>query len=142
MDRPRQDAPPETLDDPPRPRVADVATGGLVAVSPDTPVRTALTVMLAERVHHLPVLDDDGRCTGMLSEADVLRGLAAQHGPLGTATLRAADVAGPAPALPPGAPLAEAARLMARHRLTAVLVVDGGRPCGIVTAADVVARYR
>ncbi|WP_226364487.1 MULTISPECIES: CBS domain-containing protein [unclassified Pseudonocardia] len=70
----RPDAPPETLDDDPPLRT--VVSPRLVAVTPQTPVRTALDLMLAHDVHHLPVFAGP-RCTGLVTESDLLRGVAA-----------------------------------------------------------------
>ncbi|GAA1386185.1 hypothetical protein GCM10009613_19740 [Pseudonocardia kongjuensis] len=134
-------APPETLDERPDPQLRQIMSARLVAVTPDTPVRTALEAMLAQDVHHLPVLAG-GRCRGMATEADLLRGIAAQRSPLGWTVLRVADVHGPALLLPGTSRLSEAARVMAARGRDAVLVETGGRIRGIVTAADLVRRWR
>ncbi|MEV1292016.1 CBS domain-containing protein [Pseudonocardia sp. NPDC049635] len=134
-------APPETLDDRPDPLLRQVMSDRLLAVTPATPVRTALEAMLAQDVHHLPVLDGH-HCRGMATEADLLRGIAAQRSPLGWTVLRVADVHGPALLLPGTARLSEAARLMTDRGRDAVLVETGGRIRGIVTATDLVRRWR
>lgn len=134
IDRSRS-APPEILDD--DPELSSVMSTRLVGVAPATPVRTALQLLIAQEVHHLPVLDA-GLCVGMVTEADVLRGIATEHGPLGHTTLRIRDVAQPAPMLPPGACLADAARIMLGEHTDAVLVGTPDRLLGVVTASDLV----
>lgn len=131
----RPDAPPETLDD--DPPLRSVVSPRLVAVTPGTPVRTALDLMLAQDVHHLPVFTGR-RCTGLVTESDLLRGVAAQWGPLGPAVITVAEVHGPVAVLPSSAPLSAAAAAMAADGRDAVLVADGDRIDGIVTASDVV----
>ncbi|NWJ72604.1 CBS domain-containing protein [Pseudonocardia sp. ICBG1122] len=131
----RLDAPPETVDD--DPPLHAVVASRLVAVTPQTPVRTALDLMLAHDVHHLPVFAGP-HCIGLVTESDLLRGVAAQWGPLGPAVLTVAEVHGPVAVLPSSAPLSAAAAAMAADGRDAVLVADGDRIDGIVTASDVV----
>ncbi|GAA4682097.1 hypothetical protein GCM10023215_14990 [Pseudonocardia yuanmonensis] len=128
-------APPETLDD--DPPVRAVMTHRLVGVDPATPLPTALRLMVAGNVRHLPVVRE-GRCVGMVAEVDLLRGLAARRGPFGAATLLVADVLRPVVAVPPDTPLHEIAARMDDERTDALLVVEGGRPVGLVTATDLV----
>lgn len=128
-------APPETLDD--DPPVEAVMTRRLVGVDPATPLATALRLMVAGNVRHLPVVRE-GRCLGMVAEVDLVRGLAARQGPFGAATLLVADVLRPAPEVPPGTPLHEVAARMDRERTDALMVVAAGRPVGLVTATDLV----
>jgi CBS domain-containing protein len=132
---PRLDAPPETLDDDPDLRV--VSAHPIVGIDPTTPVETALQVMIARDIRHMPVVDG-ARCTGLVTEGDLLRGVAAERGPLGRTTLRVSDVAGRAVTLPAGARLSDATVLMAREHVDAILVMTEGRVGGIVTATDVV----
>ncbi|MCE3555319.1 CBS domain-containing protein [Pseudonocardia sp. RS11V-5] len=128
-------APPETLDD--DPPVETVMSRRLVGVDPAAPLPIALRLMVAATVRHLPVVRE-GRCLGMIAEVDLLRGLAARQGPFGPATLLVADVLRPAPEIPPGTPLHEVAARMDRECTDALLVVEAGRPLGIVTATDLV----
>jgi CBS domain-containing protein len=68
----------------------------VVSVGPDTPISVAVHRMAARGVGCLVLLDEHDRLTGLLSERDVVRGLARQ----GEAflRLRARDVATPKPA--------------------------------------------
>ncbi len=45
----------------------------VVSCRPDDDIRSAARVMLRERVSRLPVLDDDGKLIGMVSQRDLLR---------------------------------------------------------------------
>jgi len=51
----------------------DVMTKNVVTVSPDHGVRHAATIMLVNHVSGLPVIDDEGRLVGLISEGDLLR---------------------------------------------------------------------
>lgn len=48
-------------------------TAEVVTTRPDAPVREATRVLLEHRVAALPVVDDDGRLVGIVSELDLLR---------------------------------------------------------------------
>lgn len=55
-------------------RVArDVMTVDVVSIQPDSSVRHAATTMLARRLSGLPVIDDEGRLVGILTEGDLMR---------------------------------------------------------------------
>jgi len=54
-------------------RVADVMTSRVVTVTPGTPILAAARLMLAHKISGLPVLDDDGRVVGIVTEHDLLR---------------------------------------------------------------------
>ena len=51
----------------------DVMTANVVSVSPEHSVRHAARIMLDHRISGLPVLDDDGRVVGILTEGDLMR---------------------------------------------------------------------
>ena len=51
--------------------VEEVITGAVYSVAPDDDVHQALETMQEHRVRRLPVVDDDGQLTGMLSINDV-----------------------------------------------------------------------
>ena len=62
------------------PRVADVMTPLVFALSQDAPVSRAAALMAFEGVHRVPVVDDDGVLVGIVSAIDVLRWMAREHG--------------------------------------------------------------
>lgn len=57
-------------------RVSEVMTTDVVTAEPDWPVRHAVEVMLEGRFGCLPVVDEQDRLVGLLSETDCLRLLA------------------------------------------------------------------
>lgn len=50
-----------------------VMTSPLVAINPDEMFDDAIQVMTENRVHHLPVIDDDGRLVGIIAQSDLGR---------------------------------------------------------------------
>ena len=53
-------------------RVSEQMTPDVASVRPETTVPQAAAIMLRNRVHHLPVVDDDNRLRGIVSTMDVL----------------------------------------------------------------------
>ena len=104
-------------------------------------------VMRAERIRHLPVLDDDGRLCGILSQRDMFRGALAQALGYGTAAqqkmltmLRVKEVmTTDVITTRPDMALAEAAKTMLERKMGCLPVMDGGRLVGILTESDFVA---
>jgi len=104
-------------------------------------------VMGAARIRHLPVLDEDGKLCGILSQRDMFRGALAAALGYGTAAQRkmlamlvvkevmTTDVV----TIRPDASLAEAAKLMLERRVGCLPVVEGGGLVGILTEGDFVA---
>jgi CBS domain-containing protein len=128
-------APPETLDD--DPPVTELMTHRIVAIVPEADLSVALRLMAARGVRHLPVLDGT-RCVGLVLETDVARVLAGGHPEPGVPPLRVADVCRSTPAVEPTASRSAAARRMHAEGIDAVLVTDGERLVGIVTATDLI----
>ena len=53
--------------------VRDVMSGGVKTASPDDSVDSVMTLMGAEQVRRIPVVDDRGSLVGMVSQADLAR---------------------------------------------------------------------
>ncbi len=71
--------------------VADVASGAVHSVRPETDVRDALEVMKREQVRRLPIAGSDGVLMGMLSLNDVIQNLSVPRRRAGN-SLTAGDV--------------------------------------------------
>jgi CBS domain-containing protein len=103
-------------------------------------------VMRAERIRHLPVLDEEGQLCGIVSQRDMFRGALAaalgygelaQRKLLGTLVVKevmTTDVV----TTTPQTSIAEAARLMLERKIGCLPVVDGGRLVGMLTESDFV----
>jgi CBS domain-containing protein len=135
---------------------ADVMTGELLSVRPDTSIVEAIRVMLDHRISGLPVIDDAGRLIGVLTEGDLLRRSETgteRHRPRWLEILMGPGrMAGEyvrthgrkvgeimtreVVSVTPERPLDEIVALMERHRIKRVPVLDGDRLVGLVTRAD------
>jgi CBS domain-containing protein len=136
-----------------RRRVRDVMTREVVCVDEETPFREIAALMADCKISALPVLDADGRVVGVVSEADLLPKEEFPQGPPGARLLEgrrrrglrakaAGDTAvelmtAPAITIAPDASLAEAARLLHRHQIKRLPVLDPAGPLvGIVSRVD------
>jgi CBS domain-containing protein len=52
--------------------VADIMTREPISVRPETPIQTAIEILAKQRISGLPVLDDDGKLVGVISESDLM----------------------------------------------------------------------
>ncbi|ALO12510.1 putative CBS domain-containing protein [Streptomyces venezuelae] len=131
--------------------VADVMTKKVVAVQPGADFKEIVTAMERWKVTAVPVIEGEGRVVGVVSEADLLLkeefhdhrlGLVEQMRRLDATakagSRRAEDLmTSPAVTVAPGAPLPQAARLMASRRVKRLPVVDAsGVIQGIVSRSD------
>jgi CBS domain-containing protein len=141
--------------------VRQVMRREVLTVSPTTPLKDVAQLLVDRRISGVPVVDDDGRVLGVVSEADFLikeQGSdQIQHRPLSrfigesSATRRAmakvaAVTAGeamtsPAVTVEPFSSIPAAANLMTSRGVNRLPVVDEGRLVGIVTRADLVRSY-
>ncbi len=112
--------------------------------------------MTGQRVSGVPVLTEDGRVAGMVSEADILRKGERAFRRLGTGLPRktrrqraqararcAAELmTAPAITIHPDAPVGAAARLMNGHRIRRLPVVDpSGKLIGMVSRRDLLSVF-
>ncbi|MFB7614779.1 CBS domain-containing protein [Kitasatospora sp. NPDC056181] len=125
-------------------------TSPAVLVAPETGFREIVALLAEYDITGVPVVDEDGRPLGIVSEADLLLTLAAQEdpgsllpapelprsGPGGAVT--AADLmTGPAVCTSPGTSVVAAARMMSRHAVKRLPVLDAeGRVSGMVSRGD------
>jgi CBS domain-containing protein len=134
-------------------RVRDVMTSGVVTAGPGTTFKRIAELLTEHEIGAVPIVGDDGRPVGVVSEADLLRTQEYPPGsgpvPLGQRLLHPAAVAKAGgrtardlmtilPAtVGPDASLAHAARRMLRSRVRRLLVVDDeGLLAGVVTRGD------
>ncbi|MGW2183198.1 CBS domain-containing protein [Streptomyces sp. NPDC001732] len=131
--------------------VNDVMTEAVVTVTPATEFKEIADAMERWQVTAVPVVEDGDRVVGVVSEADLLPkeefhdyppGMIDHMRRLGdtakAGSVRAEELmTSPAITIEPGAPLPQAARLMADRRVKRLPVVDAdGRLKGIVSRAD------
>jgi CBS domain-containing protein len=139
--------------------VKDVMTSRVVWVSKDAPYKEMAARLRENRVSAFPVLDDEGKVIGVVSEADLLTKEALDGGYEGmpgmiTGLLRrkeqgkargitAADLmTHPAVTISPDAAVENAARLMCKSKIKRLPVVDAdGHLTGIISRADVLSVF-
>ena len=142
-----------------RTAVKDVMTSRVVWVRKDAPYKEMAARLRENWVSAFPVLDDEGKVVGVVSEADLLTKEALDGGYDGmpgmiTGLLRrkeqgkargitAADLmTHPAVTISPDAALESAARLMYKSKIKRLPVVDSdGRLTGIISRADVLSVF-
>lgn len=138
-------------------RIKDVMTREVVRVEGKTPFKQVALLLSDNRISGLPVVDDEEKVVGVISETDLLQRQAQQVEGYGrrrvrrprltrsarTAAAKArattADhlMSRPAITATPDDYVTEAAQLMRDHRVERLPVVDDrGRPVGIVTRGD------
>jgi CBS domain-containing protein len=134
-------------------KVRSVMTSDVVTVAEQAPFVELVRLLAVHKVSALPVVDGDGRVIGIVSEADLLRKEEYQDDQDGPHLLErhrrriarakaaghtAVDVmSAPVVTVSPEASVPVAARLLARHGIKRLPVVDdAGRLVGIVSRAD------
>lgn len=137
-------------------KAAEIMVKDVVTTGPEASVQELATLMLERRISGLPVVDGGGRLLGIVSEGDLIRRpeIDTDRVKLGWLRLLLSDEARardfvkshgrkarevmtqPAISVATDAPLAEVVRLMARHRIKRLPVVDKGRLVGLVTRTD------
>jgi CBS domain-containing protein len=116
-------------------QIREVMTENPSTCEPSTPASEAAKVMARENVGSIPVVEG-GRLVGVVTDRDlVVRVLAEERDPQTTTVGETAskDVV----AVGPDTDLDEALRLLARHQVRRLPVVEGDRLVGIVAQADV-----
>ena len=136
--------------------VRDVMSTHVIAVRQGASFKEMAAMLRNQRVSAFPVIDDDNKVIGVVSETDLLTKEALErnmHGPLQGLTrqrerskvngVTAADLmTKPAVTIGPDEPVAHAARLMYNRRVKRLPVTsEDGTLIGIVTRSDVLSVY-
>jgi CBS domain-containing protein len=139
--------------------VRDVMTSRVVWVKKDAPYQEMAAQLRENRISAFPVLDDEGKVIGVVSEADLLTKEALEGGYEGmpgmiTGLLRRKEqgkargitavdlMTHPAVTISPDATVENAARLMCKSKLKRLPVVDSdGHLTGIISRADVLSVF-
>jgi CBS domain-containing protein len=132
--------------------VRNVMTTDPVTVTPATPLKDLVDILVGHKVSSVPVLALSGRLVGLVTENDLLRKEELHRDPnaghsvhmtfRARRALATAETAGELMTthpvtVPPDMNVAEAARLMDRNQVTCLPVVDGsGKMVGVVTPRD------
>ena len=137
-------------------KAADIMVKDVVTAGPEASVRELAALMLERRISGMPVVDGAGRLLGIVSEGDLIRRPEIDTDRVRSGWLhlflsdeaRARDfvkshgrkacevMTQPAISVAADAPLAEVVRLMERHRVKRLPVLEHGKLAGLVTRAD------
>jgi acetoin utilization protein AcuB len=127
-------------------RVRDLMTGGVATIGQADSCHEAVNRMVRRKIRHLPVVDEDGRLVGVVTDRDlrhhlfapqVLRGIGAVTV---DALFRAVPVkevmSAPVVTAAPDEDLEVAAGAMLEGKVGSLPVVEAGRVVGIITETD------
>jgi H+/Cl- antiporter ClcA len=116
--------------------VAEIMTRTVVTLPATATARTAVARFRAGGHSAYPLVDDSGRCTGIVTRGDLLTPDLDPEAPLADVATR------PVIAVPPAATAAEALGRMLDDEVEHLPVLDGDRLVGICTRTDVLAARR
>ncbi len=125
----------------PATRVRDAMTPDPFTLGRNDRLSIADDLMSQQRIRHIPVLDDDGRLAGIISQRDLFRGALlralgygsrAEQLMLDTVVVKEAMTEEVLTATP-DMPLAEAARMMVQNGVGCLPVLAGEQLVGIIT---------
>jgi CBS domain-containing protein len=136
--------------------VSDVMTADVVSAGPDTPYRDVVDLLIGRRINAVPIIDEDRRVVGVVSESDLLckvefvgegeprwfeRRRREQHHKAAARTAGELMTA-PAVTLTSGVRIRAAARILDESGVKQLPVVDDrGRLVGIVTRSDLLKEH-
>ena len=110
--------------------------GEVVSVSANMRVSEAVALLAERRIGAVPVIDGD-MVTGILSERDILYGIAREGAGLLDRAVGEVMTA-PAVTVDPGTSILAALAMMTRRRIRHLPVVEDGRIAGFVSIGDLV----
>jgi len=117
---------------PPRLTILDVMEGELATVLPESPLRPALALMIANRISSVPVVDADGRIVGALNEGDLMRVFYEPD----TKCVEEVMTRNP-PTVPVDAPLVDVIDQLMSSDFRRVLIHEDYRLVGVITRSHV-----
>lgn len=140
-------------------QASDITTTNVITVRPEATVSEAVQLLVDHHVSGIPVVDDNGSVTGMLTEGDLLhrveigtdkpqrsllgdffhstRMLAGEY--LKENAMKVGDImSGDVVSISPTTELGDIAEVLERHRIKRVPVLDDGRLVGIVSRANLI----
>ena len=113
-------------------RVADIMTTRPLSLGENDSLETARRLMQDMFIRHIPIVDADGRLTGLVTQRDLLAASLRKDESAPIREVMRTDVT----TVGPGEPLRRAAEIMIYNKFGCLPVVVDGRPEGIVTEAD------
>jgi len=109
----------------------------VVTVAPDQPVVSVVEVLAENRIGATPVIDARGRLIGIISERDIIHGLA-QHGDAVLSLTADRLMTRQVMTCSLGDPIVGLMEVITNHRIRHLPVVENGSLRGIISIGDVV----
>ncbi|UCH34833.1 MAG: CBS domain-containing protein [Armatimonadota bacterium] len=139
----------------------DLMTRDVITVTPETPVSEIAKLLSEHNISGVPVVDEDGKLRGIISEADLvvraarprfpryipfLEGVIFLENPAHyeqeiqkMLAVAAADImTEKVVTAPPDASVEELATLMTERNVNRIVIIEAGRIAGVVTRGDIV----
>ncbi len=116
--------------------VSDAMSHGTLTCQAETALRTVARMMAEHRIHAIVVTNLDGvseEAWGVVADTDLLRAIDSDLDELTAGDVAATELL----TVSPDESLERAARLMAEHEVTHVVVVAGRKPLGVLSSLDV-----
>lgn len=125
-------------------RVQDLMSSRVISLQATDTMYTARSLMRENRVRHLPVVDEQGRLQGLITQRDILATGISHLAEIDEATRNDIDSGIPVTevmrremlTLRPDESVRAAAQLMVEKKIGCLPVVEGDRLVGIVTESD------
>ncbi|CAN5436280.1 MAG: CBS and ACT domain-containing protein [Rubrobacteraceae bacterium] len=123
--------------------VGDHMTREVITTTPDATAAKVLGLCRERRIRHMPVVGENGRLVGMVSDRDLRSATPALGNPARSEALERITVSEAMMrevlTAAPNDPIEEAANEMRERSIGCLPVVDGGNLVGILTTSDVMA---
>jgi len=111
-------------------------TSKVITVGPRDSLSKAKALMDSGNFRHVPVVDEDGKLIGILSDRDIR----SHVGYLESTRVDAVMTLNPV-TVTPTTTVEQATRLMLRLKVSAVPVVDQGKPVGVLSTTDILRAF-
>jgi diguanylate cyclase (GGDEF)-like protein/PAS domain S-box-containing protein len=117
-------------------KVQEVMSSPVLTAGQGTPIHQAFAMLSGQGIRHLVVVDDKGKAVGMVTHTNMIQNLGVEYflEIKRVSQIMSREVA----TVGPGEGLGLALKRMSDGPLSCLLVVDGGKPVGILTERDMV----
>jgi signal-transduction protein with cAMP-binding, CBS, and nucleotidyltransferase domain len=116
-------------------RISDIMSTGLESIQTSESAKEAAKKMLDKNVSSLVVVDEGGQSIGIITERDITRGVCI-HDVLSKEFKIHHVMTSPLSTIDPNSSVEEAANLMLHHKVRHLVVKEGNKTVGIVTATN------